>query len=292
MSKLIVVLGATGGQGGSVVNTFLSTPGWRVRGLTRNASSAQASALRDKGVEVVEANTDNQTSLEHAFAGAHAIFAFTDYYDYFFEIGPDKSIARETTQGTNIARAAAKIDSLERFVWSTLPNTELFTQGAAVVPHFQGKANVDAYIKSDLPELYKKTAFVIFTIFGANVVLYEIFRPVYLVSCMHCPSILTNVSNNMGSGNCQQMDPVLPCSARDPLPLDGRPPDQHRRLRACGGHQPAPSRNLRALQCGGPHAGQIPRSMGPCQQSQPGAGVDHGRPGVYGAVLRAVATDG
>ncbi|KAL2826153.1 hypothetical protein BJY01DRAFT_256090 [Aspergillus pseudoustus] len=136
MTKLIVVLGATGGQGGSVVNTFLSTPGWRVR-----------------------ANTDDQRSLMRAFAGAYAIFAFTDYYDYFFELWPDKSIARETAQGTNIARAATKIASLERFVWSTLPNTERFTQGAAVVP-LQGKANVDVFIKSELPELYKKTAFV------------------------------------------------------------------------------------------------------------------------------------
>ncbi|KAL2795762.1 hypothetical protein BJX66DRAFT_336667 [Aspergillus keveii] len=175
MTKLIVVLGATGGQGGSVVTNFLATPGWRVRGLTRNASSDKAASLRARGVEVVEANTDNQASLERAFEGANAIFAVTNYYDYFFELGPEKSIARETAQGCNIARAAAKTASsssssgtLERFVWSTLPNTELFTQGAAVVPHFQGKANVDVYIKSQLPELYAKTTFAVFTIFGVN----------------------------------------------------------------------------------------------------------------------------
>lgn len=33
--KLIAVVGASGNQGGSVVNTFLSERGWRVLALTR-----------------------------------------------------------------------------------------------------------------------------------------------------------------------------------------------------------------------------------------------------------------
>ncbi|KAL2828393.1 hypothetical protein BDW59DRAFT_170912 [Aspergillus cavernicola] len=120
MSKLIVVLGATGGQGRSI------------------------------GVEVAEANTDDQASLERAFQGTSAIFAFTDYYDYFFQLGPEKSMAR--------------------------------------------KANVDVFIKENLAGLYEKTTFVMFTIFAANLILYEIFRPIYLVivrqkmgSILSCP---------------------------------------------------------------------------------------------------------
>lgn len=50
------------------------------------------------------------------------------------------------------------------------------------MPHFQGKANVDVFIKENLPKLYEKTTFVMFTIFAANLTLYEIFRPIYLVS--------------------------------------------------------------------------------------------------------------
>ncbi|KIM93594.1 hypothetical protein OIDMADRAFT_89585, partial [Oidiodendron maius Zn] len=179
---LIVVLGATGGQGGSIVDAFLKLPNWRVRGLTRNTSSEKAKALATRGVEVVRADTDDQASLESAFQGANVIFAFTDYYDFFFELGPEKSMARELEQGSNLARAAAKIPTLERYVWSTLPNTAFITQGKAIVPHFQGKANVDLFIKDDLPHLYKKTTFTIFTIFAANLTLYEIFRPIYLVT--------------------------------------------------------------------------------------------------------------
>jgi hypothetical protein len=91
-------------------------------------------------------------------------------------------MARELEQGSNLARAAATVPNLERYVWSTLPNTALVSKGNAVVPHFQGKANVDLFIKEHLPELYEKTTFVMFTIFAANLSLYEIFRPMYLVS--------------------------------------------------------------------------------------------------------------
>lgn len=182
MSKLIVILGATGGQGGAIVDAFLRLPNWRVRGLTRNASSQKAQALSIKGVEVVEANADDHESLQRAFQGANAIFAFTNYYDYFFELGPEKSMARELEQGCNLARAAEAVPSLERYVWSTLPNTNAITQGNAIVPHFQGKANVDVFVKENIPELYEKTTFVIFTIFAANLTLYDCFRPVYHVS--------------------------------------------------------------------------------------------------------------
>ncbi|KAF4502533.1 nitrogen metabolic regulation nmr [Fusarium agapanthi] len=70
-SKLIVILGATGNQGGSVAEVFLSEPGWKVRALTRNTSTAKAKALSSKGAEVVRADLDDPSSLKAAFEGAH-----------------------------------------------------------------------------------------------------------------------------------------------------------------------------------------------------------------------------
>ena len=45
--RLIAVLGATGAQGGSVVEYLLNDPDhtFRVRGLTRNAESAKAKGI-------------------------------------------------------------------------------------------------------------------------------------------------------------------------------------------------------------------------------------------------------
>ncbi|KAJ3544232.1 hypothetical protein NM208_g3167 [Fusarium decemcellulare] len=182
MSKLIVVVGATGGQGGGVVDAFLSNPEYRVRGITRNPQSDKAKALAAKEVEVVQADQKDEESLVRAFAGAHAIFAVTDYYDFFFDKGKDASIELEYTYGCNMAKAASKIPTLKSYIWSTLPDTRAITGGEAIVPHFQGKGQVDSFIKNSLPELYEKTNFTIFTIFAANMHQYKIFRPVWLDS--------------------------------------------------------------------------------------------------------------
>jgi len=55
--KLITIFGATGKQGGAVVDTFLNDPQlnseWRVRGVTRDASKDSSKKLAERGAEVV-----------------------------------------------------------------------------------------------------------------------------------------------------------------------------------------------------------------------------------------------
>lgn len=77
--KLIVVFGATGNQGSSVVSTFLAEPGWKVRGVTRNPDSAASQKLAARGVEIVKADLDDPGSLDPAVEGANAVFAVTDF---------------------------------------------------------------------------------------------------------------------------------------------------------------------------------------------------------------------
>ncbi|GFF71749.1 hypothetical protein CNMCM6936_003239 [Aspergillus lentulus] len=76
-SKLIVVLGATGGQGNSVVEAFLTEKDYIIRGVTRQPQSEKAQALSKRGVEVVEADND-EASLVKAFEGASAMVANCD----------------------------------------------------------------------------------------------------------------------------------------------------------------------------------------------------------------------
>jgi uncharacterized protein YbjT (DUF2867 family) len=55
--KIITVFGATGTQGGSVVDIFLNDPklkdDWQVRGVTRDTAKESSRKLASRGVEVV-----------------------------------------------------------------------------------------------------------------------------------------------------------------------------------------------------------------------------------------------
>ncbi|CAI7627110.1 unnamed protein product [Penicillium crustosum] len=177
--KLIVVVGATGGQGGAVVSKFLSDKTWKVRGITRNTQSERARALSAKGVEMVQANIDNLVSLDKAFEGATAIFAVTDYYESFWDKGWEKAMEIEYAQGTNMAIAASKVTTLEHYLWSTLPHTSRITNGKALVPHFEAKGRVDDFIRSD-KTLLERTTFCLFTTFTNNLIQYDIFKPIYV----------------------------------------------------------------------------------------------------------------
>ena len=79
MSNLLVVTGATGSQGSGVIKYFQEhKPSWKLRGLTRNPSSAAARECAKSGVEIVQADYNDVDSLKVAFVGATAIFAYTD----------------------------------------------------------------------------------------------------------------------------------------------------------------------------------------------------------------------
>ncbi|KAJ0115122.1 uncharacterized protein J7T55_001531 [Diaporthe amygdali] len=182
MSRLIVVVGATGGQGGSVVNAMLADPNYCIRGITRNLESEKAMELTAKGVEMVKADVGDEASLDAAFHGANAIFAITDYYETFFKHGKDAAMEAEFQAGCNLARAAARVTTLQRYLWSTLPFTSRLTGGEVIVPHFEGKARVDEYIRKSLPSLSEKATFCIFGIFADNLLMYPIFKPVWLES--------------------------------------------------------------------------------------------------------------
>lgn len=180
MSKVIAVTGATGGQGGSVINALLSLPNspYTIRGITRNTNSAAAKALSAKGVSLVTADLNDEASLVAAFTGAHAIYAVTDFFEPFNAGGPEHAKTVEYAQGVNMARAALQTPTLEHYIWSTLPDAATISDGKHQVPHFESKVAIDAFIKSQ-PALLAKTTFLWITFYAANL-LYPIFTPAFL----------------------------------------------------------------------------------------------------------------
>jgi uncharacterized protein YbjT (DUF2867 family) len=164
MSKLIAVTGATGAQGGGLIRALLADrdAGFTVRAITRNLESPAAAALADQGVEVVQADLDDQPSLTQAFAGAHGAFCMTNFWEHF-------SPEREKTQARNLANAA-RVAGVAHAIWSTLEDVRAYVplnddrmptlMAGYKVPHFDAKAEANRFFaEAAVPTTYLYTAF-------------------------------------------------------------------------------------------------------------------------------------
>src|SRR5665213_2445784 len=112
--KIIAVVGATGAQGGGLARAILADPdgGFAVRALTRDPAKDAATALAERGAEVVQADLDDEASLTAAFEGAYGAYCVTNFWEHFSE---DKEIE----QAGNLARAA-KAAGIKHAIWSTV----------------------------------------------------------------------------------------------------------------------------------------------------------------------------
>lgn len=162
--KILAVVGATGAQGGGLVDAILNDPagGFAARAITRNKGSEKAKALAARGAEVVEADLDDPASLEKAFAGAHGAFCVTNFWEHF---SPEK----EKAQARNLADAAKKA-GVAHVIWSTLEDTRKWVplsddrmptlMEEYKVPHFDAKGEADAYFtEAGVPTTFLLTSF-------------------------------------------------------------------------------------------------------------------------------------
>ena len=187
--KLIVVIGATGNQGGSVVQTFLELAEWKIRGLTRNVGSSSAKTLQLKGVEMVSADLDDVTSLEAAFRGASVIFAVTDFWTGFrnpansSKVAPGQTLLEwahdyELQQGKNIFEAASGVKGLERLIFSALSYATKWSKGKTPhVYHFDSEARAVEYAQTQYTELMKKTSLIQIGMYLTNMLLMPHYQP-------------------------------------------------------------------------------------------------------------------
>ncbi len=138
--QIIAVMGATGTQGGGVVDELLARQRFAVRVLTRNPNSDKAKALQAKGCEVVQGDFTKPETLEPGLKNAYGAFVVTNFWD-------PGTMASETAQGV-LAVKAAKTAGVQHLVWSTLPNCQEISGGKYEVIHFTGKALVDVEVKA------------------------------------------------------------------------------------------------------------------------------------------------
>ncbi|PON28865.1 hypothetical protein TGAM01_v201973 [Trichoderma gamsii] len=145
MAKLLTVFGATGKQGGSIIEAVLSDTTLReeftIRGVTRDASKPAAQALAAKGIEVVTTDMDSKESVLQAVTGSHTVFLMT-MPDF---TGRDN---KELDHGKNVADACLQ-SGVQHLIFSSLLHVRDTTNGRLTnVPHFDRKAEVERYVRS------------------------------------------------------------------------------------------------------------------------------------------------
>jgi uncharacterized protein YbjT (DUF2867 family) len=159
---VLAVIGATGAQGGSLVEAALEQGFFHVRALTRNPGAERAQALAARGAEVVQADVGSGESLRQAFEGASAAFCVTFFWDHF-------SPERELEDAQRMAEAASAA-GVRHVIWSTLEDTRRWIDlsgermptllGKYKVPHFDAKGQADGiFRKAGVPVTFLRTSF-------------------------------------------------------------------------------------------------------------------------------------
>jgi len=157
-NKTIIVCGATGKQGGSVVDALLRHTNFNVKAMTRDTKKPVSKLLKNRGVEVVEVDYDNPRSLYNAINGCDGIFVVTNFWE-------DMNPKTEIKHGIILADVI-KETSIKHCVWSCLEDTrkilgdDVEKIGEFKIPHFDAKAVISKYMKKlDLPVTYVYTSF-------------------------------------------------------------------------------------------------------------------------------------
>lgn len=149
---IFLVSGATGAQGGSVVNYLLKSGKWHIRGITRKLNSEKVKKLQQQGVEMIACDYTKPDELKQAMKGAEVYFAVTNSWD-------PAQMPREFEIG-KIQVDCAKEAGIKHFIFSSLPNVDEISKGKLHVSHFTMKVNRfnPIFVRSNMEFLKAKIA--------------------------------------------------------------------------------------------------------------------------------------
>ena len=171
MSKTLAVVGATGKQGGAVINFVLNDPElskqYNLRGITRDPNSEASKALISRGIEVVQGDLADQVSMKKAFTGAQYLFFVTTPSWTATDLKPELEVIKKT--------ADTAVDAgIEYVIFSSLPSVTDMSGGKYTLNHpFDAKAEGEKYIRT----LPIKKAFVRLAFFLENITQVPLWQP-------------------------------------------------------------------------------------------------------------------
>ncbi|WP_347555733.1 NmrA/HSCARG family protein [Robbsia sp. KACC 23696] len=141
LGKTVLVIGATGQQGGAVASA-LRQAGWPVRALVRDPHSAKAEALAASGVALVQGDLSDNASLRRAMVGAHGVFSVQPSSGQGAAYGV--SDEDEIRYGKAVADIALE-SGVRHLVYTSVNAAGPEKTGMG---HFDSKSEIEAYIRT------------------------------------------------------------------------------------------------------------------------------------------------
>lgn len=140
----VLVVGATGKQGGRTVDALLAKDGFEVFALTRNPGSRAATSLQAKGVKLLQGDLNDKVSLEAALRDSKAkqVFLVTDFW-----VACKCKEDTEVLHGTNMIDAVVTVDPSIFVLYTSVGDAD---KTGPAVHHFVAKARVEKYLASTL----------------------------------------------------------------------------------------------------------------------------------------------
>ncbi len=137
-SRILLITGATGTQGGAVVRSLLERGdgSWTLRALVRDPSSEKAKAQQARGVLLVKGDLNDTVSVAAAVKGAYGVYSVQTFQ------GKGQDVEVEERQGKLLASVAAEA-GVEHFVYSSVAGAETNSG----VPHFESKWKIEQHIR-------------------------------------------------------------------------------------------------------------------------------------------------
>ncbi|WVF72256.1 hypothetical protein IAT40_007068 [Kwoniella sp. CBS 6097] len=160
MSRALLITGATGKQGGSIINHLISHPAYAsnnftILALTRDPTSASAKALAAKSpsIKLIKGDLDavpaafqaaKDASPTHSIWGVYSVQAYSPKESAG---GPEQ--AQEVKQGIALIDEAIK-ERVEHFVYSSVDRggEERSWKNPTLVPHFKTKHLIEHHLRN------------------------------------------------------------------------------------------------------------------------------------------------
>ncbi|QDS69818.1 hypothetical protein FKW77_010512 [Venturia effusa] len=148
MSKAILVTGATGKQGGAVIDALLALPSstdFAILGVTRSAESATAKKLVEKGVKIVQGDLND---VDGIFKEAAKVVTIPIWGVFSVQVpmGKGATVATEEAQGKSLIDISIA-NKVKHFVYTSVDRGgSKSIDNPTPIPHFISKHNIERHL--------------------------------------------------------------------------------------------------------------------------------------------------